>query len=69
MLSTGKKKGKSKQQQQQQSSPSGAAGAAAVGVDGTSNGSSAGVEQGSSVVKIALNFKRYLFDPNKRMIQ
>lgn len=58
MLSANKKKGKSKQQQATAASDSGATGAS---VDATG--------QSSATVKIALNFKRYVFDPNKRMIQ
>lgn len=62
VLSANKKKGKGKQQQAPASiaaSDSGAT-ASASGVDATTGG---------GTVKIALNFKRYIFDPNKRMIQ
>ena len=62
MLSANKKKGKSKQQQA----------AAATGGSGTTASHGAGVDtmgQSSATIKIALNFKRYVFDPNKRMIQ
>ena len=64
MLSANKKKGKSKQQQ--------AAAAAATSGSGTTASQGASVDamgQSSATVKIALNFKRYVFDPNKRMIQ
>ena len=55
ILSANKKKGKSKQQ-------AGDSGATEVAsVDST--------VQSSGAVKIALNFKRYVFDPNKQMIQ
>ena len=62
MLSANKKKGKSKQQQA----------AAAASGSGTTANHGASVDamgQSSATVKIALNFKRYVFDPNKRMIQ
>ena len=67
MLSANKKKSKSKQQQ------AGAAAAATSGSGTTctaSHGASVdAMGQSSATVKIALNFKRYVFDPNKRMIQ
>jgi hypothetical protein len=62
VLSANKKKGKGKQQQATAVSDSGAATA--------SHGASVdALGQTSGTVKIALNFKRYVFDPNKRMIQ
>ena len=60
MLSASKKRGKSKQQVVQ-ATVSSDSGATASSVDSTG--------QSSGTVKIALNFKRYVFDPNKRMIQ
>ena len=65
MLSANKKKAKSKQQQ---------AGTAAAATSGSGTTASHGASvdamgQSSGTVKIALNFKRYVFDPNKRMIQ
>lgn len=57
MLSTVKKKGKAKQQSQQDQQPGG------QGSEGAELGGASGA------VKISLNFKRYVFDPNKRMIQ
>ena len=79
MLSVNKKKGKAKQTQQQpqdlqppssQSSSEGAVGSRDESAGGTVAAGVGGAEQGNSgTVKILLNFKRYVFDPNKRMIQ
>ena len=80
MLSVSKKKGKAKHTQQQQqdlppppssqSSSEGALGSQDESGGGTVAADVGGAEQGNSgTVKILLNFKRYVFDPNKRMIQ
>lgn len=61
MLSANKKKGKGKQQQGQATVSSDSGASASASMDATG--------QSSGTVKIALNFKRYVFDPNKRMIQ
>lgn len=63
MLSTSKKKSKTKQQSDQGDQHSGGRDSNVVVTGGAELG---GV---SSAVKITLNFKRYIFDPNKRMIQ
>ena len=58
VLSANKKKAKGKQQT-----------TANVTSDSGAIASVDAVGQGGGTVKIALNFKRYVFDPNKRMIQ
>ena len=70
ILSTGKKKGSKAKQAAQSDQLSGGQGSN-EGASGESAGatvSAGGLEHGTTV-KIVLNFKRYVFDPNKRMIQ
>ena len=70
MLSTGKKKGgKAKQVTQPDQSTSGHGSSEGAGGESTGAAMSAGGLEHGTTVKIVLNFKRYVFDPNKRMIQ
>ena len=65
LSSSGKKRGKAKSQQREGSGTE----VDAVGASGDSAVASVGLGQSIGTVKIYLNFKRYIFDPNKRMIQ
>ena len=69
-LSTGKKKGSKAKQVAQSDQPTSAQGSSegASGEGASAMVSAGGLEHGTAV-KIVLNFKRYVFDPNKRMIQ
>ena len=66
MLSSSKKKGKNKQQSDQDDQHSGGGRGSKVAVHVTGGAELGGT---SGAVKITLNFKRYIFDPNKQMIQ